>query len=63
MSLLTTHKIFIAAAVLCFAGYSAWEIRQYANSAQTAAVVPAAAAAVAAIALSVYWRRLWRRHR
>jgi hypothetical protein len=55
MTLLTAHRILIAAAVLLFAGYAARELAAYAGSGDPWTAAAAAASAVAAIALGIYW--------
>ena len=60
MSLLGAHKILIASAVVLFAGYALWELRNYAGGDATA---PARGvlAGIAAVDLAVYLRWVWTR--
>jgi hypothetical protein len=55
MTLLTAHRILIAAAVLLFAGYAVRELVAYTGSGDPWTAVTAAASAVAAIVLAIYW--------
>lgn len=54
MRLTTAHKILISAAVLFFAGYALWELRRYAQLADSGALWRSAGALLGAIGLGIY---------
>lgn len=59
MTLMTAHRILIAAAIVFFFGYAVWEVR-HAHGAGSWALVRSGVAVVVAVAFVLYFRSLGR---
>ena len=60
MHLIWFHRVLIAAAILFFLAFGAWELARYRDGGGTAALLIAIASIAAAIGLAIYLKRLKR---
>ncbi|MEX1181727.1 MAG: hypothetical protein WEF86_00725 [Gemmatimonadota bacterium] len=60
MNLIAFHRVLIGAAIIFFAGYSAWEFAAFARGNDVVRLLLSAGALVAAVLLLLYLRRLKR---
>jgi hypothetical protein len=52
------HRLLIVSGLLCALAYAGWELRQWAAAGETAAVIRAGLAGLAALGLGAYLRSL-----